>query len=44
MTQPFSDSLIARPLRLPIVGRDAELAALDEQLALTLRALSASCW
>jgi DNA-binding CsgD family transcriptional regulator len=35
MTQPSSHSLIARPLRPPMVGRDAELAALEEQLALT---------
>ena len=34
MTQPPPRNLIGIPLRPPLVGRDAEVAALDEQLAL----------
>ena len=34
MTQPTGRNSSGIPLRLPLIGRDAEIAALDEQLAL----------
>ena len=37
MTQPTGRNSSGIPLRLPLIGRDAEIAALDEQLALARR-------